>query len=178
MRLVVPAVLVVALLAAGCGSSGGDKSSSSPTTATTPTATQTATQQPTTGAGTNAPADAYKQQAEEIAKRVKSDSDAASAKFSSATSPDQLVTEFEDYKAKLDKSIGDFDALQPPPAIQSEHEKFVADLKALSGDLGDATEALKNKDTAALQKVQTKVATDSQALTQSAAALDAKLGGL
>jgi hypothetical protein len=119
--------------------------------------------------------DTYKKNATKIAKQVQTDSTAAQTSFQGVTSADQLVTAFNSYKAKLDKSIGDFENLKPPDNIKAEHEKFVTDLKALSDDISKAVDALKSKDQAALQALQTKVQTDSAALTASASALDNKL---
>ena len=85
------------------------------------------------------------------------------------------MTAFNNYKTKLDKSINDFDNLNPPDDIKAEHDKFVTDLKALSDDITKAVDALKSQDQAALTSLQTKVQQDSAALTASAAALDNKL---
>jgi hypothetical protein len=119
--------------------------------------------------------DTYKKDAQKIAKQVQADSTAAQSSFQGVTSPDQLVTAFNDYKTKLDKSISDFENLDPPDDIKSEHDKFVSDLKALSGDISSAVDALKKQDQAALTSLQTKVQQDSAALTASASALDKKL---
>jgi uncharacterized lipoprotein YmbA len=128
-----------------------------------------------TACGGSSKKDTYKKDAQKIAKQVQTDSTAAQSSFQGVTSPDQLVTAFTNYKTKLDKSINDFDNLNPPDNIKAEHDKFVTDLKALSDDISKAVDALKTKDQAALQALQTKVQTDSSALTASAAALDNKL---
>jgi hypothetical protein len=120
--------------------------------------------------------DTYKKDANKIANQVKADSQAAQQSFqAAATSPDKLVTAFNDWKGKLDKSISDFEALNPPDDIKDAHDKFVTNLKALSEDLGTAATALKNQDQAALQQLQTKITTDSTALQTSASYLDNKL---
>ena len=119
--------------------------------------------------------DTYKKDAQKIANQVQADSTAAQSSFQGVTSPDQLVTAFNDYKTKLDKSISDFENLDPPDDIKDAHNKFVTDLKALSDDITKAVDALKTKDQAALTSLQTKVQQDSAALTASAAALDNKL---
>jgi uncharacterized lipoprotein YmbA len=128
-----------------------------------------------TACGGNSKKDTYKKDAQKIAKQVQADSTAAQSSFQGVTSPDQLVTAFNSYKTKLDKSINDFDNLKPPDNIKAEHDKFVTDLKALSDDISKAVSALKTQDQTALQSLQTKVQADSAALTASASALDNKL---
>jgi hypothetical protein len=130
---------------------------------------------PIAACGGNSKKDTYKKDAQKIAKQVQTDSTAAQTSFQGVTSPDQLVTAFNGYKAKLDKSINDFDNLKPPGDIKSEHDKFVSDLRALSGDISKAVDALKGSDQAALQALQATVQKDSASLTASANALDKKL---
>ena len=179
-RAVAAVGCVAALAVAGCGGSSSSSSSASssstnaaPTTANTGSAQTSTTGTATLGVSDNSTA-AYLKQLVAVVGPWQQSAISFEGKFQQAVAArnktlvtgtlDSFTNANETFATKLSN-------LQPPSSAKSQQDDLVSKVRQLGNDLKTAKSAFEQTNAQALQTVDAKIKSDTQALVQSAAAL-------
>ena len=127
------------------------------------------------GGGDDASKDDYKKDAQAIADKLKTDVGTAQQNLQSQDE-EQIVTGLNQFKTSLTEAKNGFDKLEPPEDYKDVHDKLVAELNTLEGDVAEVTSAVEAKDQARAQQAVQKMQSDVQGLQQAGDEFDKKVG--
>ncbi len=169
-----------ALALAGCG--GGASSSSStttPTTASSSSAQTSTTNTATLGVANGSTADYLKSLVAIVGpwQRSAISFEGNFQRAVAAKDKQQVSTALDAFRTANDTFATKLSNLSPPTSAQSQQDDLVTKVRQLGSDLKDATTAFDQTDASALQSIDAKIKSDTQALVQSAAALGRAVRG-
>jgi hypothetical protein len=119
--------------------------------------------------------DQYKKDAQAIADKLKTDVGTAQQNLQSQDEQ-EIVTGLNQFKTSLTEAKNGLDELEPPDDFKDVHDKLVAELGTLEGDVQAVTQAVEAKDQAKAQQAVQKMQSDVQGLQQAGDEFDKKVG--
>ena len=84
------------------------------------------------------------------------------------TTVDKIAANGDKGKELLDKMVDQVDRLTPPDAVKTQAQSFLDGLKTEASQFGDLTQAAKDGDTAKVQQIQGKLASNAAATSEDA----------
>lgn len=119
--------------------------------------------------------DDYKKEAQAIADKLKTDVGTAQQNLQSEDEQ-QITTGLNQFKTSLTEAKNGFNELDVPDDYKDVHDKLVAELTTLEGDVEEVSSAVEAKDEARAQQAVQKMQSDVQGLQQAGDEFDKKVG--